>query len=79
VLKKRARSLSRPYTTGELNKTVDALLHPLADLDPAFLVLDGVIHGIIEQNPPESILKFIHHNLPRLLSEYAHGRKRLAT
>jgi hypothetical protein len=75
VPKKRARSPSRPHTTGELNKTADALLHPLADYDPAFLVLDGVAHGIIEQNPPDSVVKFIHRNLPRLLLQFLRGSK----
>jgi hypothetical protein len=74
--KKRARSLSRPYTTGELNKTIDSLLHPLVDLNPAFLVLDGVMHGIIEQDPPESVLKFIHHSLPKLVWQYVRSRRR---
>ena len=63
VRRKTARTLHRPYTTGELNKTVDDLCHPLAEIDPTFLIIDGLLHGIIEQNPPESILKFIHYNL----------------
>jgi hypothetical protein len=75
VPKKRARSPSRPCTTGELNKTVDALWHPLADLKPAFLVLDGAVHGIIEQNPHDSVVKFIHRNPPRLLLKFLHGKK----
>lgn len=75
VRKRTARTLHRPYTTGELNKTVDDLLHPLAKLDPAFLLLDGLLHGIIEQNPPESILKFIHHNLPKLASQLIRSRR----
>jgi hypothetical protein len=41
----------------------DALLHPLARVDPWFLVLDGLLHGLIERNPSETIVKFIHHNL----------------
>jgi hypothetical protein len=75
VGRKRSRNFSRPYTTGELNKRVDALLHPLAKADPAFLVVDGVLHGIIEQNPPESVLKFFHHNLPKLLWQIMRGRR----
>jgi hypothetical protein len=74
VGRKRSRSRSRPYTTGEVNRMVDALLHPLAEVDPAFLVLDGVVHCMIEQNPPESVLKFIHHNLPKLLWEIMRSR-----
>jgi hypothetical protein len=46
--RKKSRSVSRLYTTGEVNRTADALLHPLAKLDPAFLVLDGVVYVIID-------------------------------
>jgi hypothetical protein len=46
-----------------------------AKLDPAFLLLDGLLHGIIEQNPPESILKFIHYNLPKLASQLMRSRR----
>lgn len=74
--RKRAGNLTRLYTIGELNKTVDALLHPLAEVDPAFLILDGVVHSIIEQNPPESVMKFIHHNLPKLAWQLMRGRRR---
>ena len=75
VRKRTARTLHRPYTTGELNKTVDDLLHPLAKLDPGFLLLDGLLHAIVEQNPPESILKFIHYNLPKLASQLMRSRR----
>jgi len=75
VRKKTTRTLHQPYTTGELNKTVDDLLHPLAKLDPAFLILDTLLHCAIEQNPPESILKFIHYNLPRLASQIMRSRR----
>jgi hypothetical protein len=76
VGRKRARSLSRPYTTGELNKMVDALLHPLAERSPELLMLDGILHGIIERNPPESAAKFIQHNLPKLLTHLTRSRRR---
>jgi hypothetical protein len=54
---------------------VDALLHPLAKVDPWFLVLDGVLHGLIERNPSETVVKFIQHNLPTLISELSTKRK----
>ena len=73
--RKKPRSLARPYTAGELNKTVDALLHPLAKVDPWFLVLDGVLHGVIEQNPSETVVKFIQHNLPALIADLLRKRK----
>jgi hypothetical protein len=50
---------------------VDAFLHPLVKLDPSFLIIDALLHGIVEQNPPESLAKFIKYNLPRLLDKLA--------
>jgi hypothetical protein len=63
------------YTVGELNRLIDALVHPLAKHHPEFLIVDGIIHGVIEKNPPESAVKFIQHNLPKLLSGHMRSRK----
>ena len=57
------------YTQGELNRLVDAFLHPLAKTNLDYLILDGILHGIIERNPPESVMKFIEYSLPELLSK----------
>jgi hypothetical protein len=57
------------YTDGELNAIIDAFLHPLAKRDPRFLLLDGVLHGFVERNPSESVLKFIKYNSFRLLEQ----------
>ena len=73
--RKASGGLARPYTKGELNKTVDALLHPLVKVDPWFLVFDGVIHGLVERNPPETVAKFVQYNLPKLIAELLRKRK----
>jgi hypothetical protein len=59
----------------ELNRMVGSLVHPLAKVDPCLLVLDGVLHGLIERNPSETVVKFIQHNLPTLISELSTRRK----
>jgi hypothetical protein len=46
-----------PFTAGELNKLVDALLHPLIKRDPYFMILDGVLHSLAEHNPPKSVMQ----------------------
>jgi hypothetical protein len=46
----------------------DAVVHPLFKLDPYFLVLDAVVHVIIERDPSESLVKFIKYSLPKLLA-----------
>jgi len=64
------------YTRGELNRLVDAFLHPLAKTNFDLLILDGILHGIIERNPPESVMKFIEYSLPELLSKLMRIQKR---
>jgi hypothetical protein len=59
-----------------LNRLIDAFIHPLTKPYPELLILDGIIHGIVEKNPPESTVKFIQYNLPKLISKHARSRKR---
>jgi len=54
---------------------VDAVLHPLAKLDPAFLIVDGAVHCVIERNPSKSVVKFIHYNLPKLVAQRMRNRE----
>lgn len=57
------------YTTGELNCLIDDLLHPLYKVNEGFVLVDGVMHGLVEQNPPQSVKKFIRYNLPKIMEE----------
>jgi len=63
---KKRRSI---YSKGELNRLVDDLLHPLFDINPALNLLDTILHGFVEQNPPETALKFLRYNLPSIIQE----------
>ena len=64
-------SKNRPsiYPKGDLNSLIDGLLHPLFDLNPAFRLVDAILHGFVERNPPETALKFLRYNLPRIIGE----------
>jgi len=73
---KRPLKSRQTYTPGELNRLVDAFIHPLAKTRPDVLILDGILHGIIEHNPTESAMKFILHNLPKLLPQLMRARKK---
>jgi len=33
------------------------------------MILDASLHGLVEQNPPELVLKFIHYSLPDIIKE----------
>ncbi len=63
------RRHGQSYTNGQLNRLVDSLCHPLYKADKSFILLDGFLHGLVEQNPPESVLKFLRYNLPTILDE----------
>lgn len=63
VQKKKSRKpRSKPYSKGELNYIVDAIIHPMYRRSEAFRIVDGFVHGIIEEDPPTSLEKFILYN-----------------
>ena len=59
-----------PYSKGELNTIVDSLLHPLIKAYPPLIAVDTLLHCLIEQNPNESIRKFIHYNFTNMWEEF---------
>jgi len=65
---KRART-GMVYSRGEINRLIDGVCHPLSKANPAMLMLDCFLHGIVEMNPPLSVKKFLKHNVPRLIEE----------
>ena len=73
------RRKNRIYSTGDYNKMVDLILHPLARKDVRVWVLDGLIHSLLEQDPAMSAKKFVHFNLPEILNQISkeiHIKKR---
>ncbi len=49
------------------NKLIDLVFHPLFREDKAFVIIDGALHFIVEQNPPVSAKKFVKYSLKYLL------------
>ena len=70
VSKRRPRKKRlKPYSKGELNRLVDSLCHPFYDENEAFRAIDGLLHAVIEQDPPTSVRKFIRYNLPEIIKK----------
>lgn len=42
---------------------------PLFKTNKGFILVDGLLHGLVEQNPPITIRKFIKYNLPTLIDQ----------
>ena len=64
--KKKTRRVMSPYTRGDLNKVIDIICHPLFKTSESFRLVDGFLHGLIEQNPQATVRKFVKYNLPAL-------------
>jgi hypothetical protein len=41
-------------------------MHPHFD-DPAAIIIDSLLHAIVEQDPDASLRKFLKYNFPKLL------------
>jgi hypothetical protein len=65
------------YTKGELNRAIDSLIHPLSKRNPTLVVLDVILHGLVEQKPAETVAKFIRYTGPEIIRELtkSEGRK----
>ncbi len=72
---KRKTEKRKSYTKGELNKLIDSICHPLWKQNEGFILVDGFLHAMVEQDPPETVRKFIKYNLPKLIEETSKKRK----
>ena len=72
--KKRKKRHFELYTVGQLNKIADSIVHPFFDKGNSFIILDGMVHALLEQNIPASARKFVRYNLPKMLKQA--GKKR---
>jgi hypothetical protein len=66
--KKKAGKL---YSKGQLNYLVDDAFHPLADRTAGFILVDEILHMLIERDPGLSIKKFVHYSLPQFIKKFA--------
>lgn len=58
-----------PYTKAELNRIIDSLLHPWFREYPWLRFVDGVMHALVEQDPRESLEKFLRYHGAELVEE----------
>lgn len=59
----------KKYSKGELNRLIDSVLHPLFDHSTEMMIVDSVLHSLVEQNLAETTQKFIRYNLPKIVDE----------
>ena len=49
------------------NRIIDNMLHPLFRKDKVFVIIDGILHFMVEQNPSVSTKKFLRYSLKYLI------------
>lgn len=49
------------------NRVIDNMFHPLFKENKAFVLVDGAMHFMVEQNPSMSMKKFLRYSLKHLL------------
>jgi len=69
--KKQKRKTRRKtlYTKGEQNKIIDAIFHPLSETHWIFRLGDELGHAVVEQDPKQTIIKFVRYSLPQIIRE----------
>jgi hypothetical protein len=48
---------------------IDSALHPLIRQSPLFMLIDEIAHIMVEQNPRESVVKFVRYTLPLIIKK----------
>ena len=48
---------------------IDSVMYPKARRNPAYRLLDGLLHGMIEQDPEVTLEKFLRYNAPKIIKQ----------
>ena len=62
-------------TKGDLNRLIDDIFHRHFSENVGFVIVDGLLHAIVERNPDESIRKFLRFNVPVLIRKMVRKRR----
>ena len=65
----------RKELQGPVNKTIDHLLHPHFQKYPFLIIIDGLLHGLNEMDPAQSLQKFLRYNAPKLIAELERAQR----
>lgn len=57
------------YTKGELNIIIDSLVHPIYKKNQSFRLIDGILHGVVEQDLELSFRKFVKFNAFNIIAK----------
>jgi hypothetical protein len=59
------------YTRGQLNYLIDDVVHPFFDKHVGFVLVDEILHAVVEKNPRVVTKKFLRYSLPEIIKKIA--------
>jgi hypothetical protein len=62
-------------TKGDLNRIIDDIFHKRFSENLGFVIVDGLLHAVVERDPEESDLKFVKYNVPVLVREMTRKKR----
>ena len=62
-------------TKGDLNRLIDDIFHKRFSENLGFVIVDGLLHAVVERTPDESIRKFVRFNVPVLVREMTRKKR----
>jgi len=62
-------------TKGDLNRLIDDIFHKRFSENLGFVIVDGLLHAVVERKPDESIRKFVRFNVPVLVREMTRKKR----
>jgi len=66
---KHNRTFEGSVTLGQVNRSIDQVLHPHFRRGPLPVIIDSLAHALVEGDPPKSLEKFFRYNFSPLLRE----------
>jgi len=73
--KSRRKRRGIKVTKGDLNRLIDDIFHRHFSENVGFVIVDGLLHAVVERNPEESVRKFVRYNVPALIRETARKKR----
>jgi hypothetical protein len=68
---KHKKRRKKPYTKGQVKYIVDDVVHPWFAEHLGFVLVDEVLHAVVEQNSGVVARKFLRYNLPEIIKRIA--------
>ena len=58
-----------------MNRLIDDVFHRRFSENVGFVIVDGLLHAVVERAPEDSVRKFVRYNVPVLIREMVRKKR----